>query len=116
MQPSVKIAVEKNGNTQSHAINANGTAKAVFELINAYKALTIPHPKIKDAEEFLKLKYPTARKSIRGFDDKEVINLLSEFAQSQTKQLKTFLDYCDEAGWIKNIDKQRIIKDFIKSL
>lgn len=34
----------------------------------------------------------------------------------QNEQLKSFLDYCDEAGWIKNIDKNRIIKDYTKSL
>ena len=34
----------------------------------------------------------------------------------QSEQLKAFLDYCYEAGWIKNIDKQRVIKDYIKSL
>jgi hypothetical protein len=33
----------------------------------------------------------------------------------QSEQLKTFLDYCDEAGWIKNIDKQRIFKDYIEN-
>lgn len=34
----------------------------------------------------------------------------------QSEQLKAFLDYCDEAGWIKNIEKDRIIKDYNKSL
>ena len=34
----------------------------------------------------------------------------------QSEQLKVFLDYCDEAGWIKNVDKNRVIDDYIKSL
>jgi len=34
----------------------------------------------------------------------------------QIEQLNAFLDYCDEAGWIKNIDKDRVIDDYTKSL
>jgi hypothetical protein len=37
-------------------------------------------------------------------------------AVGQSEQLKAFLDYCDEGGWIKNIDKYRIIKEYTKSL
>ena len=41
---------------------------------------------------------------------------LYECAQKeQHESLQVFLKYCDEAGWIKNIDSQRIINDFEKS-
>jgi len=33
----------------------------------------------------------------------------------QSEQLFTFLEYCDNAGWIKNIDKKQIIEDYEKA-
>jgi hypothetical protein len=33
----------------------------------------------------------------------------------RSKQLFAFLEYCDNAGWIKNIDKKRIIDDYEKT-
>lgn len=31
------------------------------------------------------------------------------------EQLFAFLEYCDNAGWIKNVDKKRIIEDYEKA-
>jgi hypothetical protein len=33
----------------------------------------------------------------------------------QSEQLFAFLEYCDNAGWIKNVDKKRIIEDYEKA-
>lgn len=33
----------------------------------------------------------------------------------QNEQLFDFLEYCDNAGWIKNVDKKRIIEDYEKA-
>lgn len=35
-------------------------------------------------------------------------------ALKQRDQLLAFLDYCDNAGWIKNIDRKRILDDYDK--
>lgn len=41
---------------------------------------------------------------------------LSLFAVSwRSEQLFAFLEYCDNAGWIKNVDKKRIIDDYEKA-
>ena len=34
---------------------------------------------------------------------------------NRREQLMVFLEYCDSAGWIKNVDKNRIIDDFLKN-
>lgn len=47
-------------------------------------------------------------------EQEDAINY-SQCCKSDSEQLKAFLDYCDAAGWIKNIDKYRIIKDYNKS-
>ena len=33
----------------------------------------------------------------------------------RSEQLFAFLEYCDNAGWIKNIDKKQIIEDYEKA-
>ena len=33
----------------------------------------------------------------------------------RSEQLFAFLEYCDNAGWIKNVDKKRIIEDYEKA-
>jgi len=33
----------------------------------------------------------------------------------ESEQLFIFLEYCDNAGWIKNVDKKRIVDDYEKS-
>ena len=33
----------------------------------------------------------------------------------RSEQLFAFLEYCDSAGWIKNVDKKRIIEDYEKA-
>ena len=41
---------------------------------------------------------------------------LQQYAVMQrSEQLFAFLEYCDSAGWIKNIDKKRIIDDYEKA-
>jgi len=38
---------------------------------------------------------------------------LQQYAVMQrSEQLFAFLEYCDNAGWIKNVDKKRIIEDY----
>ncbi|TNE74960.1 hypothetical protein EP331_00275 [bacterium] len=83
------------------------------------------------AKEYLQKKHEWHRKhwnEHEHIDDEWWANEMEEYHQAKLKllgiagvvgrseQLKAFLDYCDEAGWIKNIDKQRIIKDYTKSL
>lgn len=41
---------------------------------------------------------------------------LQQYAVMQrSEQLFAFLEYCDNAGWIKNVDKKRIIEDYEKA-
>lgn len=39
---------------------------------------------------------------------------LSDVMQ-RSEQLFAFLEYCDNAGWIKNVNKKRIIEDYEKT-
>ena len=54
----------------------------------------------------------------------KAVDLINEDANKQLKLydvvgrselLFDFLQYCDNAGWIKNIDKKRIIEDYEKA-
>jgi len=41
---------------------------------------------------------------------------LQQYAVMQrSEQLFAFLEYCNNAGWIKNVDKKRIIEDYEKA-
>lgn len=46
----------------------------------------------------------------------ESISECIELSRLQHREiLIDFLEHCDAAGWIKNIDKKRVIEDYIKS-
>ena len=45
----------------------------------------------------------------------QVKNLNIPVVMQRSEQLFAFLEYCDSAGWIKNVDKKRIIEDYEKA-
>jgi hypothetical protein len=47
--------------------------------------------------------------------EQQVINLNMPVVMQRSEQLFAFLEYCDSAGWIKNVDKKRIIEDYEKA-
>jgi tyrosyl-tRNA synthetase len=47
------------------------------------------------------------------FEDYAELRLSAVMQRSE--QLFAFLEYCDNAGWIKNVDMKRIIQDYEKS-
>ena len=55
----------------------------------------------------------TAEQIEKYFEDYAELRLSAVMQRSE--QLFAFLEYCDNAGWIKNIDKKRIIEDYEKA-
>jgi len=55
----------------------------------------------------------TAEQIEKYFEDYAELRLSAVMQRSE--QLFAFLEYCDNAGWIKNIDKKRIIDDYEKA-
>ena len=50
------------------------------------------------------------------FTAEQIEKYFEDYAVMQrSEQLFDFLEYCDNAGWIKNIDKKRIIEDYEKT-
>ena len=49
------------------------------------------------------------------YHESEVKKLRLSAVMQRSEQLFAFLEYCDNAGWIKNVDKKRIIEDYEKA-
>ena len=55
--------------------------------------------------------YDSIAKVMEAYHESE----LKKLREAQvSEQLFAFLEYCDNAGWIKNVDKKRIIEDYEK--
>ncbi len=58
---------------------------------------------------------PSSMVAMQEYAEQQVKNLNIPDVMQRSEQLFAFLDYCDTAGWIKNVDKKRIIEDYEKA-
>ena len=79
--------------------------------------------KLKEIETLVELSIGTTMTEEKAIDIYAVTNDLMckvkklniPVVMQRSEQLFAFLEYCDNVGWIKNVDKKRIIEDYQKA-